>query len=91
MKLNIGEFRYEQSGLLDKTHLRWLTRKTLIELFHSTGFDTVEIRPRIFNEPVRDEFLALLKGIAQKAGVNSDEAINDALPMQYIVLAKPKL
>ena len=89
MKLNIGEFRYEESGLLDKTHLRWFTRKTLIELFSDTGFHILEIHPRIFNEPGRDRFLALLKGIAEKAGVNADEAINDALPMQYIVLAKP--
>ena len=89
VKLNIGEFRYEESGLLDKTHLRWFTRKTLIELFSDTGFHILEIHPRIFNEPGRDRFLALLKGIAEKAGVNADEAINDALPMQYIVLAKP--
>ena len=89
VKLNIGEFHYEESGLLDKTHLRWFTRKTLIELFHSTGFHISEICPRIFNEPGRDQFLGLLKEIAERAGVNADEAMNDALPMQYILLAKP--
>jgi len=32
-KLNIGDFRYEKSGLLDKTHICWFTRQTIIEMF----------------------------------------------------------
>jgi len=91
VKLNIGEFRYEDSGLLDKTHLRWFTRKTLIELFHDTGFDILKMHPRIFNEPGRDEYLSLLQRIAKRARANSDEAVNDAIPLQYCLLVKPKL
>lgn len=89
VKLSIGEFRYESSGLLDKTHLRWFTRKTLIELFYDSGFDILEIHPRIFNEPGRDGFLCLLQRVAKRAGANSEEAINDAIPLQYTLLAKP--
>ena len=37
-RLNIGDFRYEAEGLLDKTHLRWFTRQTIIELFDEAGF-----------------------------------------------------
>ena len=89
VKLSIGEFRYESSGLLDNTHLRWFTRKTLIELFYDYGFDILEIYPRIFNEPGRDGFLCLLQRVAKRAGANSEEAINDAIPLQYTLLAKP--
>ena len=37
-RLNSGHFRYEDSGLLDRTHLRWFTRLTMMEMFESTGF-----------------------------------------------------
>ncbi len=49
--LNCGMFRYQESGLLDKTHLRWFTRITILELFQATGFKVTEVMPRIFDEP----------------------------------------
>ncbi|EQB35619.1 hypothetical protein M947_10075 [Sulfurimonas hongkongensis] len=33
-----GDFRYENSGILDKTHLRFFTKKNIIELFENQGF-----------------------------------------------------
>jgi len=36
--LNSGRFIYEDSGLLDRTHIRWLTRMTILDLFNSNGF-----------------------------------------------------
>lgn len=38
IRLAVGEFRYEDSGLLDRTHLRWFTRKTIADLFLGSGF-----------------------------------------------------
>ena len=37
MRLATGLFRYEDSGLLDRTHVRWFTRVTMIEMFTSLG------------------------------------------------------
>jgi len=37
-RLNCGEFRYEESGLMDRTHLRWFTRETILEMFQQAGF-----------------------------------------------------
>lgn len=34
-----GQWRYEDSGLLDRTHLRFFTRKEIIELFSTVGFE----------------------------------------------------
>ena len=38
-----GDFHYENSGILDKTHLRFFTKKTMIELFENQGFNVKKI------------------------------------------------
>ena len=38
LKLMMGRVEYEEFGLMDYTHLRWYTRKTLVELFQSYGY-----------------------------------------------------
>jgi 2-polyprenyl-3-methyl-5-hydroxy-6-metoxy-1,4-benzoquinol methylase len=38
-----GEWRYRDSGILDRTHLRFFTRRTVIELFADTGYEIEEI------------------------------------------------
>jgi methionine biosynthesis protein MetW len=38
LKLLFGKFEYEETGILDKTHLRFFTLKTAKELFESAGY-----------------------------------------------------
>lgn len=88
-KLCIGDFRYEDGGLLDRTHLRWFTRGTIFELFSTTGFKVAEGVPRIFNEPMREAALPAIRMMAQSVGANPDLAAQDALATQYVVRAVP--
>lgn len=88
-KLAIGDFRYEDSGLLDKTHLRWFTRQTIIELFEGADFRVVDGTPRIFDEPGRDGFLPMIAELAKACGVDQNIAVNDAIPLQYVIRAEP--
>jgi 2-polyprenyl-3-methyl-5-hydroxy-6-metoxy-1,4-benzoquinol methylase len=37
--LLFGKFNYADRGILDRTHLRFFTRKTLLELFYSSGYE----------------------------------------------------
>lgn len=89
VKLSLGDFRYEDSGLMDRTHLRWFTKQTIADLFRETGFCIIEGSPRIFNEPMRNRFLPIIGSMAKAAGFNAEEAINNSLPMQYVVTATP--
>ena len=89
-KLSIGDFRYEASGLLDKTHLRWFTRQTIIEMLDQSGFQIEVGMPRIFNEPSREVFLPIIEQMARAAGVDPQVAVTDALPLQYVIRAVPK-
>lgn len=41
--LFLGDWRYTQQGLLDSTHLRFFTRKTVMSLFENEGFSLYKI------------------------------------------------
>ena len=88
VNISLGNFKYQESGLLDQSHLRWFTRKTIIELFHGAGFEIELLRPRIFDEPLRENFLDIIQELAIRAGGDASQARSDALPIQYLVRAK---
>lgn len=37
------DWKYESSGIRDKTHLRFFTRKSMIRLFEETGYEVVQV------------------------------------------------
>jgi SAM-dependent methyltransferase len=88
-RLNSGAFLYEKAGLLDRTHLRWFTRTTIIDMFQNAGFAIVQGTPRIFNEPDRDKVLPAIKMMASLTGADPERAVLDAIPFQYVVRAIP--
>jgi 2-polyprenyl-3-methyl-5-hydroxy-6-metoxy-1,4-benzoquinol methylase len=88
-RLSIGDFRYEDSGLLDRTHLRFFTRQTIIDLFSGARFHIVDGCRRIFDEPNREKFLPIIGDLAKACGVDPNVAIDDALPLQFVVRAEP--
>jgi len=50
--LLMGSFRYQDRGILDRTHLRFFTRASFVELVTGCGLDVVELRatPTPFEE-----------------------------------------
>lgn len=89
-RLATGNLRYEEQGLLDRTHLRLFTRITMIELFESTNFKIIQIFPRIFHEPRREPLLPAIRALAVAAsGVDPDIAVRDSLALQYVMKAIP--
>jgi SAM-dependent methyltransferase len=88
-RLNCGAFRYEDQGLLDRTHLRWFTRITIIELFQSTGYQVVEALSRIFDEPARQNVLPSIRAMAVATGTDPQVAEDDSLALQYVFTAAP--
>lgn len=89
VNLAIGEFRYQESGLLDKTHLRWFTKNTIVDLFSGAGFRIAEAASRVFHEPSRDRFLPLIGQLAEACGRDPAVAVKDAIPVQYVVRVVP--
>ncbi len=46
-ELAAGRFRYEKSGILDVTHVRFFTRETIVQMFMETGYRIEAIVPNI--------------------------------------------
>lgn len=88
-RLNSGEFRYEKSGLLDRTHLRWFTRITILEMFQQAGFKIVAGASRVFDRPEGKRLVPAIKLMASSAGVDPEVAVKDALAFQYVIRAVP--
>jgi len=88
-RLACGELRYEDVGLLDRTHLRWFTRITILEMFQQTGFRIVGMNARVFPEPQRDKFMPAIEMMARSLGADAAQARADASVFQYVLRAVP--
>ena len=88
MDVLAGNFNYQETGLLDKTHLRFFTRKSIIEMFDSTGYNIIDIKPRIFDFPGQNESLQRIKFHAEESGFDANEAVLDSAAFQYVVVSR---
>ena len=84
-----GELRYREEGLLDRTHIRFFTRSSLLRMLADCGlrpysFDTVRltIEQSEFSSDRVDALAPELRGALLKA--------EDALTYQFIVLCAPE-
>lgn len=88
-KLNSGRFFYEESGLFDKSHLRWFTRTTIHHLFEISGLHIEAAIPRVFHEPNRERVADAIRLMAQSIGMDPEQAVLNAMPFQYVIRAIP--
>ncbi len=75
-----GEWKYEESGILDRTHLRFFTQRSARELVESAGF-------RVIREQGlhRSSFPVWLRAVNGLAG----GAFEDMRYLQFVFVARP--
>ncbi|CCG09771.1 FkbM family methyltransferase [Pararhodospirillum photometricum] len=89
-RLASGQFRYEDQGLMDRTHLRWFTRITMLEMFAATGWQVEQGLTRLLPAIAQqDAILQALRGLAVAGGFDPEGAVSDALPFQYVFKCVP--
>lgn len=59
--LKKGDFRYQDSGIMDRTHLRFFTLKTIREMFEGAGLKIVETRS-VYGGPGLKRYLNRMLG-----------------------------
>jgi hypothetical protein len=70
---------YDWQGILDYTHIRFFTKKSIQNMFLGTGFDIIEIKGINSTKSIRPYLLNLfLLGI-----------FSDTMYLQFLVKAKP--
>lgn len=80
-----GDWQYQNSGILDRTHLRFFTRRTVLELFSGAGY---EIQHMVFTGPLQPgRVKSVSGGIAYLANKVVGGALNDFVAHQYVVRA----
>jgi SAM-dependent methyltransferase len=89
MRLASGLFRYEDSGLLDRTHVRWFTRITMIEMFVQAGWRIDRALARRLPAVPPRELMDGIRSIARAAGADAEMAATDAEVFQYLFRVVP--
>ena len=82
-----GHFSYEDSGILDRTHLRFFTKNEVIKLFQERGYEITKMIGSSHpseSTAIHQEFFDKLLAIEGVVDVSEFEVI------QYIVCAKKK-
>ncbi len=84
-----GTFNYRESGLLDRTHLRFFTKATIAELFQNAGLEIELLAPRSFQTKNTAHGMATLAKLFNKPlDQISENRIEDWSTFQYLVRAK---
>lgn len=88
-RLVTGNLYYEDEGLLDRTHLRWFTRATAMQLFQGAGFRITWLGGRRFYARDDAAKTAAVCQLATSLGVDAEQAAREAIAFQWLVKAVP--
>jgi 2-polyprenyl-3-methyl-5-hydroxy-6-metoxy-1,4-benzoquinol methylase len=87
LELLSGRFDYRPLGLLDDTHLRFFTKKSILSLFRNAGYEII-LWDRVIVNPKDTEFQTDLDSYPYSL-LSFFENGSDALTYQFIVKAIP--
>ncbi len=82
-----GTWRYEDAGILDKTHLRFFTDKTALEMFEKTGYEVKHIEATLLDDY---KFTDSLISKLNQEGFNANDLQEKSRYYQYMFKMKKK-
>ena len=79
-----GTWSYQDSGLMDRTHLRWFTPESTRLALLEAGLQPLDVTPRRFDRGEAAAFTSLLRPALENIGVDPEEYLARATPLQHV-------
>jgi SAM-dependent methyltransferase len=79
-----GNWHYEESGLLDRNHLRWFSLDGMRRGLAEAGLTPCDVFPRIFDREQAQGFVNSLAPGLTALGIDTQEYLRRASPLQYV-------
>ena len=91
LSLLAGRFEYEDRGILDRTHLRYFTRRTFMEMLDRAGLEVRELvaTPAPLPMVVPPRFHGGWLRVAQKLGALAARGWQGGLAYQFVAVCRP--
>jgi glycosyltransferase involved in cell wall biosynthesis/SAM-dependent methyltransferase len=83
-----GTWEYEETGLLDATHLRWFTLENMRRGLIDCGLVLHDVHPRIFYPERAQAFVTAMAPALQALGIDPASYAQRAAPIQYVWRAR---
>ncbi|MCP4216833.1 MAG: class I SAM-dependent methyltransferase [bacterium] len=87
-KLMLGSWKYEDSGILDKTHLRFFTLVQVMELFQQAKTQLLDVQGVSYATPEQLQLIEALDLLRSKFNLNNERFKVEAQTFQWVVKAK---
>ena len=88
LRLLNGSFDYEEQGLLDRGHLRWFTPRNMGRALMDIGLELSDLYARPTDPEGARRFASALAPGLQSIGVDPEEYLNRATPVQFVWRAR---
>lgn len=88
VQLVSGSWPRADSGLFDRTHIRWFALQDMVTLLTGVGLVVEHVEGRVFSPEVGLPFLEDLEPLARSVGVDPDLLIERGLPLQYVLVGR---
>jgi len=82
-----GQWTYADAGLLDRTHLRFFTLDSALEMFRSAGWTILDARPRVLWPQETRSALNAMVPLAASVGVDEGKLRRDLSAFQWVIRA----
>jgi SAM-dependent methyltransferase len=88
VQLVLGSWPQSDSGLFDRTHIRWFALRDMVQLLERAGLTVERVLSRVFSPEQGLPYLEDLEPLARSLGVDPDVLIQQGLPLQYVLVGR---
>ncbi len=83
-----GRWNYTDHGLLDKTHIRFFTLETALDLFRKTGWHVLDAKARVKWPEKTEAALKTFIPLGNQLGIDEQKLRRDLSAFQWIIRAR---